>query len=122
MYVLNIARAIKKRSANEIRDFTFEKYYKRIEFSKKNKYYSMNYSVINSKKTLILAMLKNTINHLKEKLNQPKKKYLSTKNPNTVDIKSVITEHPKTLHRSSTTIRQAEKVVSNNSLYSEIKK
>ena len=73
MYVLNIARAIKKRSANEIRDFIFEKYYKRIEFSKKNKYYSMNYSVINSKKTLILAMLKNTINHLKEKLNQPKK-------------------------------------------------
>ena len=41
MYTLNIVRAIKKISVNEIRDFIFENYYKRIEFSKENSYYSM---------------------------------------------------------------------------------
>ena len=38
MYVLNTARAIKKMSVNELIDFIFEKYYKRIWFSC---YYSM---------------------------------------------------------------------------------
>ena len=37
----------------------------------------------------------------------------------TVDIKSVITEHPKTSPKLSKTIRQAEKKGSNSSLYSE---
>ena len=41
MYTLNIARAIKKMSVNEIRDFIFENYYKRIGFSKENSYYWM---------------------------------------------------------------------------------
>ena len=41
MYILNIARAIKKMSTNEIKDFIFENYYKRIEFSKESSYYSM---------------------------------------------------------------------------------
>ena len=41
MYIVNIARAIKKMSVNEIRDFIFENYYKRIRFSKENSYYSM---------------------------------------------------------------------------------
>ena len=47
--------------------------------------------------------------------------YLSTKtfeNPNIVDIKSVITEHPKASHKLS----KIEKVDSNNSLYSDMKK
>ena len=35
MYILNIAKAVKKMSVNEIRDFTFKNYYKRIRFSKK---------------------------------------------------------------------------------------
>ena len=35
MYILNIARAIKKMSVNEIRDFIFENYYKRIELLRK---------------------------------------------------------------------------------------
>ena len=39
----------------------------------------------------------------------------------TVDIKSVIAEHPKTSHKLSKTIRQAEKVSSNSSLYSDTK-
>ena len=34
MNVLNIASAIKKMSINEMRDFIFESYYKRIGFSK----------------------------------------------------------------------------------------
>ena len=33
MYILNIARDIKKMSVNEIRDLSFENYYKRIVFS-----------------------------------------------------------------------------------------
>ena len=37
-------------------------------------------------------------------------------NPNTVDIKSVITEHPKISYKLSTTIPQVEKVGSNSSL------
>ena len=36
-------------------------------------------------------------------------------NPNIVDIKSVITEHPETSHKLSKTIRQAEKLGSNSS-------
>ena len=43
-------------------------------------------------------------------------------NSNIVDIKPVITEHPKTLHKLSKTIRQAEKVGSNSFLYSDTKK
>ena len=31
-------------------------------------------------------------------------------NPNTVDTKSIIIEHPKTFHKLSKTIRQVEKV------------
>ena len=41
MYILNIARAIKKMSANKIRDFIFENYYKQVRFSKENGYNSM---------------------------------------------------------------------------------
>ena len=43
-------------------------------------------------------------------------------NWNIIDIKSVIIEHPKTSHKLSKTIRQAEKVDSNSSLYSDTKK
>ena len=43
MYILNIASAINKISVNEIRDFIFEKYYERIEFSKENSYHSMKH-------------------------------------------------------------------------------
>ena len=39
MYILNIARAIKRMLVKEIRDFTFENYYKLIGFSKGNSYY-----------------------------------------------------------------------------------
>ena len=42
---------------------------------------------------------------------------ISFENANIVNIKSVITKHPKTLHKLSKAIRQAEKVGSNSSLY-----
>ena len=51
-----------------------------------------------------------------------KNNYFSTKNPNIADIKSITTEHPKTLHKLSKTIKQTEKVSSNSSLYSDTKK
>ena len=64
--------------------------------------------------------MKNTksVKQLKIITQQPK----TCENPNIVDIKSVITEHPKTSHQLSKPIRQAEKVGSNSSLYSDIKK
>ena len=51
MYILNIAKAIKKILVNEIKDFIFENYYKRIVFSKENSSYSMEYL---KKKVLLL--------------------------------------------------------------------
>ena len=42
-------------------------------------------------------------------------------NPNIIDIKPVVTEHLKTPHKLSKTIRQAEKVGSNSSLCSDTK-
>ena len=42
--------------------------------------------------------------------------------PNIVDIKSIITEHQKTSHKLSKTIRQAKKVGSNSPLYSDTKR
>ena len=63
-------------SVDEIRDFIFENYYRRIEFFKENSYYSIKRfqkqlacKQTNRKKYLILAMLKNTINHLLGKKN-----------------------------------------------------
>ena len=41
MYILNITSALKKMSVNELRDFIFENYYKRIGFVKERSYYSM---------------------------------------------------------------------------------
>ena len=41
MYILNIAKAIKEMSINEIKDFVFKNYYERIGFPKEKKYYSM---------------------------------------------------------------------------------
>ena len=73
MYIANIAIAIKRMSVNEIRDFIFENYYKRIEFSKENSDYSMEIlknkitcclQTNEKKQCLIFLMLKNTTNHL----------------------------------------------------------
>ena len=117
MYILNITKAIKRMSVNDIRDFIFENYYKRTEFSKE----SSCYSVKHLKKKDILLL----VNKLLEKVTDPQKQkisktirnnYLSTKNPNIVTYKSVITEHPKTSHKLSKTITQTEKIGSNSSI------
>ena len=72
MYMINIVKAIKKLSINEIINFIFENYYKRIAFFMENSYCSVKHlkkkiivarKQINRKKYLILAMLKNTINY-----------------------------------------------------------
>ena len=41
MYILNIFKPIKKMSIIDVKDFTFESYYKRIGFSKGNSYHSI---------------------------------------------------------------------------------
>ena len=126
-------------SVNEIRDFISESYYKEIGFSHENSYNSMKHL----KKERFAVVF---VNKLIEKIPDPrnakehyqsfvKKKKKSVKqsgiityqpktfeNPNIVDTKSVITEHPKPSHKLSKAIRQAEKVSSNSSLYSDIKK
>ena len=123
-------------SVNKIREFIFANYYKRIGFSKENSYYSMK--PLKRKDLLLLA------NKLREKIPDPRndkqhfESILRRKNMksvkqseiiaylpetfDTLDIKAVTTEHPKTSHKLSNTIRQAEKVGSNSSLYSDTKK
>ena len=41
MYIQSIAKALKKMSINEIKESTFENYYKRIGFSKEGSYHSI---------------------------------------------------------------------------------
>ena len=70
-------------------------------------------------------MINNIINHFRRrKISKTfRNNYLPTnKSPISADIKSVITEHSKTSLKLSNTIRQAEKVGSHSSLYSDIKK
>ena len=43
MYLLNITKAMKKMSINEIKGFILENYFKRIGFSKEKSYYSMKH-------------------------------------------------------------------------------
>ena len=52
MSIINTARAITKISVNEIRDFIFENYFKRMAFSKKHDYHSMK--CLKKKKDLLL--------------------------------------------------------------------
>ena len=72
-------------------------------------------------------MLKNTINNLK-KLKSVKQSEIITnqptifEKPNIIVIKLVITEHPKLLQKLPKTIKKAEKVGRDRSLYSDTKK
>ena len=135
---MNIAIDIKKKSLNEIRDFIFENYYKRIEFSKGNSYFSLKRK--NKKDLLFLASkftekIPNSHNakeHYQSFLWKKNRKSVkqsnvityqpkTSGNPNIVDIKSVTTERPETLHKLSKTIRQAEKVGSNSNAKQNVK-
>ena len=135
---MNIAIDIKKKSLNEIRDFIFENYYKRIEFSKGNSYFSLKRK--NKKDLLFLASKftekrpnsHNAKEHYQSFLWKKNRKSVKQsnvityqpktfENPNIVDIKSVTTESPETLHKLSKTIRQAEKVGSNSNAKQNVK-
>ena len=127
MYTLNIARAIKKMSVNEIREFVFKNKYKRIGFSKESSYYSMKH--LKRKDLLFLANKliekildpRNAKEHYQSFLRKENRKSVKQseiityqlktfENPNNVDIKSAsITEHPKASHKLSKTIRKFKK-------------
>ena len=125
MYILRIVRAIKKMSVNELRDSILESYHKQIGFFKGRSYYSMKR--LKQKDLLLLAdkFIEKTSDPRQDKeqyqlfiRENPTKSVKQSeaityqpktfKNPNIVDIKSIITEYPKTSHKLSKTIRQTE--------------
>ena len=124
-------------SIDEIGDFIFENYYKRIRFSKRSSYYSMKR--LKKKKDLLSLANKliesipdpcNVKEHYQSFIRQKNRKSVKQseiityqlKTFEIVDIKPIVTEHPKTSHKLSKTIRQAVKVRSNSSLYSDTEK
>ena len=125
MYTLNIIKAIKTKCINEIKDVIFENYYKRIGFSKKSRYSSMKR--LNKKDLFLLANElgksipdpRNCIEHCKPFIIKEKKSVKQSEmityqprtfqNPDIVDIKLFITEHPKISHKLSKTIDKMKK-------------
>ena len=136
MYIINIAKAIKKISINKIKESIFENCYRRIRVSKETSYYSRKRL---KKKDLLLLGNKliekildprNAKEHYQSSIRKKNRKSVKEseiityqpktfENPNFVEIKSIITEHPKTSHKLSKTIRQPEKVGSYSSLYND---
>ena len=95
MYILNIARAIKKTSVNEIRDFIIENYYKRIGFSREDSYYSMkkiyekdfNEKDLYKKKKDLLLLANKLIEKISDPRNAKEHYQLFIKKENTKSIK-----------------------------------
>ena len=77
MYILNIAKAIKKMTVKELKGFIFENYHLRLGFDKENSYYSMK--------------------RRKKKIYKNRKKYV------TLVTLSIISEKEK--HKAGKTIR-----------------
>ena len=118
---LNVVTTIKSMPFSEIADFLVENYYKRIRFSIKSSYYSMKR--LKRKDLLLLANKlivkvtdpRNGKEHyesclIKKNIKSVKHSQIITCQPktfDTVDKKSVITEHPKTSPKLSRTIRQS---------------
>ena len=136
---LNITKAIETMSVNEIKDFIFENYYKGIGFSKNISHNSMKR--LNKKDLRLIAnkLMKNVPDPpnakehyksfiIKENRKSVKQSEIITYQPITfqnlgiVDIKSFITEYPKTSHELSNIIGKGEKVGFNSTLYSNAKK
>ena len=102
-----------KKAFNDIINFIFENYYKQIGFSKEGSYYSMKR--LKRKDLLLFAHkligevpnFRNAKQHYESYLRKQNRKSVKqsviiTYQPkifDTVDIKSVITEHPKTSHK-----------------------
>ena len=80
MYIVIIARGIKKMSVNEIKDFMFENDYKLIGFSKEINYYSMKR--LKKKKDLLLLL-----NKLIEKYLIPEHYQSFIRKKNTMSVK-----------------------------------
>ena len=138
MYTLNIAGAIKKRNFNEIRDLSLKIIINDLHVLKKTVIIQWN----TYKKELLLLSNKligkipdprNAKEHYQSFLKKKSRKSVKQseiityqpktfKNPNIVDIKPVVTEYPEPSHKLLKTIRQAEKVSSNSSLYSDTRK
>ena len=126
-------------TVNELRDF--ENYYKCIAFVKERSYYSMkrlkrkNLLLVETKLIKQIPDLHDTKEHYQSFIRKKNRKSIKQskittyqpktfENPNVVDMKSVITKHPKPSHKLSKTIIQAEKVSqvgSNSSFYSDTK-
>ena len=64
MYTLHITSPIRKMAVNELRDFIFENYYRRMRFAKESSFYSMKHQ---KKKDLQLFATK-----LAEKIPDPR--------------------------------------------------
>ena len=114
-------------TVEKIKDFIYENYYRRIGFFQEKSYSSLKHQkkqdslLLATKliqKYLVLLILNSTINLICREKNAKlvKRSKIITQqtktfeNRNVVDIKSVTIEHPKTFHKLSKTIRQAEKV------------
>ena len=123
-------------NANEIEGFIFGNYYKWTGFSREKKLLLTE----RLKKERLLLLASKLIDNIPDLLNA-KEHYESFwrqeksvkqseiityqpnifRNPNIVDIKSDIIEHPNTSYKLSKTIRRSEKIDSDNSLYSDTK-
>ena len=109
-YNLNIARTVEKIYANEIRDFIYVNYYKRIGFSEENSYYSMKCLKIKDLPFFANKLIEKVLNPCNAKKNYQtlirnenrksvkKSKIIAYKpeafeNPKIFGIKSFVTEH-----------------------------
>ena len=122
MCILNIIRAIKNMSINDIRDFIFENYYERIGFSKEESYSMKRLKIKN-----LLLLAKKLI----EKVSDPpntKEHYISfltkknTKNLLHCCYKIRYYRTSKNFTQIIQTIKKGEKIGSNSSLYNYTKK
>ena len=85
----NISRAIKKMSVDEIRDFNFGNYYKRIGSSKDISYYSMKRLLIGNKFTEKIPDPRNA--------KEPYQSFIRKKNTKPVKQSEIITYQSKKL-------------------------
>ena len=95
MHTLNIIKTIKKISANDIRDFIFENYYKQIGVSKEESCCSLKR--LKKEKLLFLAnkLIKNRPNPCNAKKHY--ESFLRKKNRKPVKKSEIIAYQPKTL-------------------------
>ena len=92
-------------SINKIKDFFFQKYHKKIGFSKERSWYAMILDPCNAKEHYLSFIIKKNRKSVKQSeiMSYPPPKKFEI--PNIVDIKSFITKHSKTLHILSKTIK-----------------